>query len=94
MPEVEKRNLELVAELQKIIASLIEENELILNSIVDKYAEDYPGARKVLLQAAKRGLVEAARLWRSENEGRFKFSTYATWFIKTSIEKFLSMEGS
>lgn len=45
------------------------------------------GKDEKLRWAALDGLTDAIRLFKKESAKKFKFSTYATWFMKESVEK-------
>lgn len=56
-----------------------------LRDLAYKVAAKY-GDDKKLKEASLRGLIEALTKYRGENVDKYKFSTYATWFMKEAVE--------
>jgi DNA-directed RNA polymerase sigma subunit (sigma70/sigma32) len=65
-----------------------------LRDLAYSIASHYEGDEERLRRAALRGLADAVRLFNEEKakKGSYKFSTYATWFMKESVEKEVGKE--
>jgi len=67
---------------------LIELNQFLVGSVASKY----PTPRKsfnTLFKAGNKGLLEALKRYNPEK--KYKFSTYATWWIRAAIHEKLGL---
>ena len=64
-----------------------------LRSLAYSIASHYEGEKDRLRRAALRGLPDAVRMFKGEKWKKHKFSTYATWFMKESVEKEIGFKG-
>lgn len=64
----------------------------IVRSIASKYIKSTIRLKE-LIEIGDRGLVRAIRLWNKDpkKKKRYKFTTYATWFIRAEIHKKLGL---
>jgi hypothetical protein len=76
--------LEIEADVQRALRELQEANGKLVIAMVRKYSGQGL-ARESLIQAANAGLMRAVE--RFDRKRGFKFSTYATWWVRQSIKR-------
>lgn len=75
---------------EKAQQEIIEANFFLVEKIAEKYAKKYQGLSfENLKEIGKRGLEKAVKKFKSTE--KFKFSTYATWWIREEIHKKLGI---
>ncbi len=91
--EISEMSAETVYELETVIReglearnSLVEGNLRLVYMLANKYSRIYRIAKMDLIQAGNEGLIIAAEKF-DVTKG-FRFSTYATWWIKQSMTRF------